>query len=78
MARSSVMPIINEARLPEVGLSELVNLSQKKLARLRATLKATRHEFDKFNNEMQDCRKCVNNVKNAIGECNVAAKFQNE
>lgn len=79
MARSSVMPIINEAKLPEVVLSEQVNLSQKKLARLRAIIKATRHEFiDKFINEIQDCRKCINNVQDAIGECDVATKLKNE
>lgn len=73
MPRLSTIQIINEARPAETTVTEQLNLSQKKLARLRANLKAMRHEIsDKLLSEIQDCRKYVSYTMDAIGEINVA------
>ncbi len=79
MPRLATAQVIEEARLPEITTSTQIDLSHKKLARLRANLKAIRHELSNrllFN--MEACRKTVNTTMDAIGEINAAFNSKNE
>jgi hypothetical protein len=75
MPRLSTAYVINEIKIQDTAVTEQLSLSQKKLARLRANLKAMRHEIsDKLLSEMNDCRKYVSHTMDAIGEINVATQ----
>lgn len=76
MPRLATAQVIEEARLPEIVTSAQIDLSHKKLARLRANLKAIRHELSNRLFHVEVCRETVNNTMDAIGEINAA--FKNE
>ncbi len=75
MPRLSTAHVINEDKTQEMAVTEQFSSSQKKLARLRANIKAMRYEIsDRLLSEMDDCRKYVSNAMDAIGEINVATQ----
>lgn len=77
MPRLATVQVIEE--MPEAVSNTQIDLGQKKLARLRANLKAIRHELSSrllYNTE--DCRKTINTTMDAIGEINVAFDSKNK
>lgn len=77
MPKLSVVPVENG--LPEMVKNEQISLSLRKLARLRANLKALRSEIsDRLFVGVKDCRKYVNNTIDAVGEINAAVTAQNK
>lgn len=82
MPRSAAVQISNEIVKPEmvqVATIAKMNLARKKLARLRANLKAMRGEIsDRLFVNVKDCRKNINSTMNAIGEINAAFNSENK
>lgn len=79
MPRLATVQVNNEIGLPAMVTSSQIELSHKKLARLRANLKAIRYELsNKLLVSVEDCRKTVNTTMDAIGEINVAFNSKNE
>lgn len=79
MPRLATAQVIEEAGLPEITTSKQLDLSHKKLARLRANLKAIRYELsNRFLSNMEVCRETVNTTMDAIGEINAAFNSKNE
>lgn len=79
MPRLATVQVSNEIGKPEIATSARINLARKKLARLRANLKAIRQEVsEKLFVNVQDCRKNINSSMNAIGEINAAFNSKNK
>lgn len=79
MSRLSALQIVDEIGVPEMVTSEQLNLTRRKLARLRSNLKAIRYEIsDRLLIGTQDCRKSILNTMDALGEINVAVQHQNK
>lgn len=79
MPRLAPAQITNKVGPLSPATNMQIDLSQKKLARLRANLKAIRFELSNrllFN--VEDCRKTVNKTMDVIGEINAAFNPKNE
>ena len=76
---AAALQINSENGLSEPVTSAQMDLSRRKLARLRANLKAIRNELsNKLLYQMEDCRNTVNTTMDALGEIHVAFNPKNK
>jgi hypothetical protein len=83
MSRISSAQLKEEIYLPENKneniTEEQINLSIRKLARLRANLKAVRSEIsDKLLFKTNDCRKSIDTAMQTIGDINATINTKNK